>query len=124
MSKTAPNPDVPLSLAERRLLNRALGCAVEEFIARFGAETAVRRVQTELRRARRARSRKLYNLWSAMLVQIEMDPRSQNTRLEEPADQRDTGARTSRSPPRASAQKTPITATAVLSTRNRDHFGT
>ena len=72
MSKTAPPPDLAPSPEERRLLNRALGCAVEEFIARFGAENAIRRVQAELRHARRARSRKLYGPWSAMLARIEI----------------------------------------------------
>jgi len=45
---------------QERLLKRALGCAIPEFIARFGAAGAIKRVEAELRRARRARSRKLY----------------------------------------------------------------
>jgi hypothetical protein len=73
MSETAPHPDIPPSPEERRLVNRALGCAVEEFIARFGAENVIRRAQAELRSARRARSRKLYGLWSAMLTRIETE---------------------------------------------------
>ena len=55
---------------EERLLKRALGCAIPEFIARFGAADAVKRVELELRRARRARSRRLYAFWSAVLAQI------------------------------------------------------
>ena len=43
---------------EERLLKGALGCAIPEFIARFGAADAVKRVELELRRARRARSRR------------------------------------------------------------------
>src|SRR5271165_7201191 len=56
---------------EERLLKRALGSAVPEFIARFGAAGAVKRAEAELRRARRARSRKLYAFWSAVLAQID-----------------------------------------------------
>ena len=55
---------------EERLLKGALGCAIPEFIARFGAADAVKRVELELRRARRARSRRLYAFWSAVLAQI------------------------------------------------------
>jgi hypothetical protein len=54
-----------------RLLKRALGSAVPEFIARFGAADAIKRAEAELRRARRARSRKLYAFWSAVLAQID-----------------------------------------------------
>jgi hypothetical protein len=53
------------------MLKRALGCGVEEFVARFGADDTLARVETELRRARRARSRKLYTLWSAVRAPIE-----------------------------------------------------
>jgi hypothetical protein len=55
------------------MLKRALGCGVEEFVARFGADDTLARVETELRRARRARSRKLYTLWSAVRARIEAD---------------------------------------------------
>jgi hypothetical protein len=55
---------------EERLLNGALGCPIPEFIARFGAADAIKRVELELRRARRARSRKLYAFWSVVLAQI------------------------------------------------------
>jgi hypothetical protein len=64
---------VPCSPAEERLLRRALDCALEEFIARFGAKDAIKRVEAELLRAKRARSRKLYGFWSAILAQIEAD---------------------------------------------------
>ncbi len=56
---------------EERLLKRALGCAIPEFIASFGAADAVKRVEAELRRARRARSRKLYACWSAVLAHLD-----------------------------------------------------
>lgn len=56
---------------EERLLKRTRGCAIPEFIADVGTDEAVKRVETELRRARRARSRKLYVFWSAVLVQID-----------------------------------------------------
>ena len=42
-----------------------------QFAVRFGAEGAIKRVEGELRRARRARSRKLYTFWSAVLARIE-----------------------------------------------------
>ena len=64
---------LPPSHTEQRVFVRAMGCGVEDFIARFGAEPAIRRVKTELRRARRSRSRKLYQFWSAMLVRLEAD---------------------------------------------------
>ena len=69
MSEIDRNP-VP-SREEERLLKRTLGCAIPEFIANFGTDEAVKRVETELRRARRARSRKLYAFWSAVLAQID-----------------------------------------------------
>jgi hypothetical protein len=59
------------SREEERLLKRALGSAVPEFIARFGAADAIKRAEAELRRARRARSRKLYAFWGAVLAQID-----------------------------------------------------
>ena len=61
------------SREEARLLKRALGSAIPEFIARFGAAGAIKRVEAELRRARRARSRKLFAFWSAVLAQIDPD---------------------------------------------------
>jgi hypothetical protein len=59
------------SREEERLLKRALGSAVPEFIARFGAADAIKRAEAELRRARRARSQKLYAFRSAVLAQID-----------------------------------------------------
>jgi hypothetical protein len=50
--------EVAFSAEEERLLKGALGCPLPEFIARFGAADAIKRVESELRRARRARSRK------------------------------------------------------------------
>ena len=61
----SPSPD------EQRILMRVLGCGVEELVTRFGAENAIKRVETELRRAKRARSRKLHAFWSAVFVRIE-----------------------------------------------------
>jgi hypothetical protein len=58
---------------EQRILMRVLGCGVEELVTRCGAENAIKRVETELRRARRARSRKLHAFWSAVLVRIETE---------------------------------------------------
>ena len=63
--------DLIPSREEERRLKRALGSAIPEFIARFGAADAVKRAEAELRRARRARSRKLYAFWSAVLAQID-----------------------------------------------------
>jgi hypothetical protein len=63
--------DLIPSREEARLLKRALGSAVPEFIARFGAADGIKRAEAELRRARRARSRKLYAFWSAVLAQID-----------------------------------------------------
>ena len=68
-SDLTPSP----SPEEQRILMRALGCGVEELVARLGAENAIKRVETELRRARRARSRKLHTFWSAVLVRIETE---------------------------------------------------
>ena len=73
---------------EERLLKRALGCAIPEFIASFGAADAVKRVEAELRRARRARSRKLYAFWSAVLARIDPDRNKSSIQ----------GERTARSP--------------------------
>ncbi len=80
--------DLIPSREEERLLKRALGSAVPEFIARLGAGGAVKRVEAELRRARRARSRKLYAFWSAVLAQI--DPGTKESSIR--------GERTARSP--------------------------
>jgi len=73
---------------EARLLKRALGSAIPEFIARFGTADAVKRAEAEFRRARRVRSRKLYAFWSAVLAQI--DPGRNESSI--------MGERTSRSP--------------------------
>ena len=80
--------DLLPSREEERLLKRALGSAVPEFIARFGAENAIKRAEAELRRARRARSRKLFAFWSAVLAQIDPDRNKSSIR----------GDRTARSP--------------------------
>ncbi len=61
------------SRQEQRLLERTLGSSVAEFIARFGAEAAIKRVEAELRRAKRTRSRKLYSFWSAVLARLESE---------------------------------------------------
>jgi hypothetical protein len=62
---------------EDRILMRALGCGVEELVTRFGAENAIKRVEAELRRAKRARSRKLHVFWSGVLVRIETQKHEQ-----------------------------------------------
>src|SRR5271157_3047941 len=67
------NRDLLPSREEERLLKRALGSAIPEFIARFGAAGAIKRAEAGLRRARRARSRKLFAFWSAVLAQIDPD---------------------------------------------------
>ena len=63
--------DRPLSPANERCLKRTLGCPLPEFVAKFGADEAVRRAKAELRSAKRARSRKLHALWSAVLARID-----------------------------------------------------
>jgi hypothetical protein len=73
MSKIDSHSDLTPSPKEQRILMHALGCGVEELVARFGAENAIKRVETELRRARRARSRKLHTFWSTVLVRIETE---------------------------------------------------
>ncbi len=73
------------SREEQRLLNRGLSCTIAEFIARFGAASAVKRVEAELRRARRARSRKLYAFWSAVLAHIDSGRRDISIRGERTA---------------------------------------
>ena len=80
--------DLLPSREEERLLKRALGSAIPEFIARFGAADAIKRAEAELRRARRARSRKLYAFWSAVLAQIDPGRNESSFR----------GERTARSP--------------------------
>jgi hypothetical protein len=62
---------------EQRILMRVLGCGVEELVTRFGAENAIKRVETELRRAKRAGSRKLHAFWSDVLVRIETQKHEQ-----------------------------------------------
>jgi hypothetical protein len=80
--------DLIPSREEERLLKRALGSAIPEFIARFGAAGAIKRAEAELQRARRARSRKLYAFWSAVLAQIDPGRNESSVR----------GDRTARSP--------------------------
>ena len=63
--------DKPLSSADERSLKHTLGSPLPEFIAKFGADEAVRRAKAELRGAKRARSRKHFTLWSAVLARIE-----------------------------------------------------
>ena len=63
--------DRPLSPAGERRLNRTLGYPLPEFVAKFGAHEAVRRAKAELRSAKRARSRKLHAVWSAVLARID-----------------------------------------------------
>ena len=65
--------DLLPSREEERLLKRALGSAVPEFIARFGAADAIKRAEAELRRARRARSRRTLRLLERVLAQIDPD---------------------------------------------------
>ena len=65
MPKIDRHSDLTPSPKEQRILMRALGCGVEEFVAQLGAENAIKRVKTELRRAKRVRSRKLHTFWSA-----------------------------------------------------------
>ena len=81
------------SPAEQRLLKRALGCGVEELIARFGAEHAIARVQAELWRARRARSRKLYTLWTAVRARIEADMARHDVMMRQSVTLKDASAR-------------------------------
>ena len=66
-SDFTPSP----SARQQRFLARALGCGVEELVAQLGTQNAIKRVETEVRRAKRARSRKLYTLWSAVKAGIE-----------------------------------------------------
>ena len=73
MSKIDRHSDLTPSPKEQRILMRPLGCGVEELVARLGQENAIKRVETELRRAKRARSRKLHTFWSAVLVTIDTD---------------------------------------------------
>jgi hypothetical protein len=75
MSKIDRHSDLTPSLlpGDQRILMRALGCGVEDLVARFGAKIAIRRIRTELRRAKRARSRKFHTLWSDVLVRIEAE---------------------------------------------------
>ena len=70
MSKIDRHSDFTPSPHEQRIVMRVLGCGVEELVTRFGTD-AIKRVETELRRAKRARSRKLYAFWSDVLVRIE-----------------------------------------------------
>ena len=65
---------------EDRILMRALGCGVEALVAQLGAKNAIKRVETELRRARRARSRKL----SRVLERRSRENRDRDRRAAEP----------------------------------------
>jgi hypothetical protein len=80
MSKIDRHSDLTPSPKEQRILMRALGCGVDALVARFGAENAIKRVETELRRARRARSRKLHTFWSSVLIRIETETDEQRNR--------------------------------------------
>jgi hypothetical protein len=66
-SDFTPSP----SARQQRFLTRALGCGVEELVAQLGTQNAIKRVETEVRRAKRARSRKLHAFWSAVKAGIE-----------------------------------------------------
>ena len=77
MSKIDRHSAVTPSPKEQSILMRALGCGVEELVARLGQENAIRRVETELRRAKRARSRKLHAFWSDVFVRIETQKHEQ-----------------------------------------------
>jgi hypothetical protein len=68
-TEVTPSP----SIEEQRILMRALGCSVEELVTRLGPENAIKRVKTELRRDRRARSQSSTRSGSAVLVMIETD---------------------------------------------------
>ncbi|HEY1779653.1 MAG TPA: hypothetical protein VGG79_04340 [Roseiarcus sp.] len=83
MSKIDRHSDFTPSLStrEQRIVMRILGCSVEE----LGTDKAIKRVETELRRAKRARSRKLYGFWSAILVRIETEIESNGRRNISPA---------------------------------------
>jgi hypothetical protein len=70
---------------EQRVLTPVLRCSVEELLARLGAENAIKRVETELRRARRARSRKLHTFWSAVLIRIETETDAAEQRIPQKA---------------------------------------
>jgi hypothetical protein len=59
------------SAKHERTLTRTLGCGVEELVAQLGTKAAIKCVESELRRAKSARSRKLYAFWSAVLIRIE-----------------------------------------------------
>jgi hypothetical protein len=85
MSKIDRHSDFTPSARQQRFLTRALGCGVEELVAQVGVENAVKRVETEVRRAKRARSRKLHAFWSAVLVRIETETESNDRRNTTPA---------------------------------------
>jgi hypothetical protein len=85
MSKIDRHSDFTPSRQEQRIVMRTLGCSVEELVAQRGADNAIKRVETELRRAKRARSRKLYGFWSAVFVRIETETESTERRNTRPA---------------------------------------
>jgi len=66
-SDFTPSP----SARQQRFLTRALGCGVDELVAQLGTQNAIKRVETEVRRAKRARSGKLHTFWSAVKAGIE-----------------------------------------------------
>jgi hypothetical protein len=66
-----PDWPSPSLQQEKRLLKSVLGGAIPDFVARFGVDAAVKRVEAELRNAKRARSRKLYAFWTTVLADIE-----------------------------------------------------
>jgi hypothetical protein len=66
-SDFTPSP----SARHGRTPTRTLGGVVEELVAQVGTKAAIKCVESELRRAKRARSRKLYAFWSAVLIRIE-----------------------------------------------------
>ncbi len=65
---------------EDRILMLALGCGVEPLVAQLRVRNAIKRVETELRRVRRARSRKLHAFWSGLLIRIETQTDEQRNR--------------------------------------------
>ena len=73
MSRIDRPSDFTPSARQQRFLTRALGCGVEELVAQLGVENAIKRIETELRRAKRLRSRKLHAFWSGVLVRIETE---------------------------------------------------
>ena len=65
---------------EDRILMRALGSGVEALVAQLGAKNAIKRVETELRRARRARLRSLTRSEAAFSLESRPRQTSSGTR--------------------------------------------